>query len=1057
MKNKLLVFFLILIGQPLFAKMEFLPADVMGRAAEIQAEISKIAPWARSNNLTYLTQQNALVNQLNAAFPNFPELAEAKPGPFTFSIYKRNETTISTPAPDAGLFAAIAQSFAKRDVLEEIERTFERGDQEAILKLLRHKLVKHIEDGADLAQGILIGIANSQQEDVRTKIFQAGGPAHQLDVLRNSEVDEKKLVEKFNPTRARVAHIPVTLTALIHAIEKSLSLQVDFLADLILLAAFLQDDATSATLQQVQSDLVVNNPRLFGFLASDSDLHFRRILENLQTEELNRKANLIRKNLEADHFQVVTREVDSSEKAMTIYEVQPYLGIHRGCLGGDCATNASWAFSYSPYEHVFYIYIGNKPTGYISATRLETEMGPTLYVKDIVGKLLSPHMVETIVNVLPQIADFYGVKGISLAHSNFTAAQNKYLEINQALRRYDDRREDFSDEDLLHNQFLDNDIREMIVNKTGVQSKYDSPWVHQLSVRFRVNAEIANGLKLEVRDGTLEMFSPASDKEALLMALGQLSIDPSSNIEHLQGINMAEALYIFEQLKNPKALKLEPYYAMIATLFEPFGIELSKNFINTHQEFFWQGHLQASNAFGNLVDGLVPDDTIRYLIAVLKRGYDIEWLGKVVAKWNAEIHDIDSFRDLMGTMRQRRSDRDFAIITLLRSYNSSLAIEAFNSEEFRERRELLLLEMIQKGVGPEYTSQFFESVKDSLAVASTEGKGLGYKKMATALADLREKFGLEDRINNLDLQDWFLRHTVYVTTRIHKVDEIRSVLQAVAKYNHVSMESLMDFVLINQVWQYPEIGQSYNAIFEKNLEPKDLFFAHLAQHHAGNLESLKYIVEHNHIIIEMLDNYFRATQSRPTHQDFVAIPPFGNHVRGELTQVWNTLNSYYDGEESPVLRTLGLKYTDLSSVPSVADYIIKQRFLSGNIFTTDLNQNQSYADFFYKYMVKLIDEYNSDSLYLVSRALEDSLVNDNNLPYRNELLEKYRRRLASLVKEEVPWALNSVNVLIAKSLYNPDDFVLSPSLISRCLATATVVWPKPREERWHYGNRIDSN
>lgn len=1030
---------------PAMAEMEFLPSDTLDRKKEILQRVAKFLPWATSNKEEMLIQQMALQTALSSLVPNYDQWASEKPGPYVITISKKNVESITAPVLDEAMFVKLLDSLQTRGMLSAIKNAIDAGDEASVFKILGRSISRHLADGADLPQGILIGIANSQLRAVKDAIFLAGGPWHQLLVLRSTVIDQRSLSAKFNPRRAGLTGDSTVLHNLTRTVERSLALQLDLLSDLVLTAALLKKGISAETVKRVQDDLARLNQRLFEFLAQDSKLPLGEVLSHVKSEiplsesELRRKVNLIRKNLEADYFTTATQETVATQKILTLYEVHPYLAVHRGCIGGDCATTSSWAFPYSPFEHVFYIFENNRPIGYMSATRLKTRNGMTLYVKDIVGPNISPRTVENIVNSLPQLKEHYGAEEVSLAHSSFTVEQNKYKAIKDTLADYDDRKTDFSQGDLLQNAFFDVEIRDAIVQVAKVTYKYDKDSTHSNSIVLRTDPEIVAGLEVKIAPGTLETFVPTSNKEALLTALLQLSVDPETEIEGIEGVNPADVRYLADRLKNPMNFTLENYYQHMDDLFAEYGITLSGQFRNKHQELFWQGHLSSFDTFSKNRSGEISAESTRYLLAVIKRGKDLSWLGNVVHKWGGHLSKNQDYLDLLKSMADRGSDNDFARLAFLRGYDSESVTKLFNLEHFRAHRESLLMDIIDNKAAPFLgNATFYTRANANLHQIGQAISGRLIKRIDQELNRLRKDFNLGPKIDNPRLREWFDRHGIYRSYAIDDDKERNAILEYFIRERHVSMDVFLDFLITNRIWFYNASGFYYKPVMQEMMSERDLFFAYLAMYENGNLDVAQDLARGKHHFIDSFENYLQTNVS-PIASEFGDSAPYNFRLNKTFVRLFNAIANY-DGIDPREIHSLGISMSELLQRKSIKDFLVRKVLGSNKPYRMLMlaHYTNAYAEFINLLMSTVIEDYQPGDLHSYLDLISSILEDPRDFSYKDELKEKLRLRLLTLRQREVPWANTVIMRFIGRNIFTTNDFEETPATINQCLSIENV-------------------
>jgi hypothetical protein len=100
---------------------------------------------------------------------------------------------------------------------------------------------------------------------------------------------------------------------------------------------------------------------------------------------------------------------------LTIREVDPGLGIFRGCAGGDCSSQFSFPYPNDSHERVFFIYDArDQLKGYVNATELDQDGKTTLYAITTSGSRLNENDSRMVLNALHKERAALGVDQISL-------------------------------------------------------------------------------------------------------------------------------------------------------------------------------------------------------------------------------------------------------------------------------------------------------------------------------------------------------------------------------------------------------------------------------------------------------------------------------------------------------------------------------------------------------------------------------------------------------------------------------------------------------------------
>lgn len=1011
---------LLFASRPLLAKMEYLPNE--GKTPEeVVQEIAKVLPWSEENSTRKIFDQLSLVRTLVEEVPNYQQLAEDKPGPFVVTISKRSPSMNSAPLLDRGMFVPLRESLQRSGLLQDLMAILERDGEGSALQLMVESLEKLLADGADRAQGILIGIANSQSEELKRKIFSAGGPNHQLAYLRSNPIDEASLRAKFDPQRAGLSVADIRLEALLEEVEKSLGLQLDVIANLTLLAAFTEHGFTVETIKRVEGDLEIANQHLFRFMAANSEFNFAKVMEVLKSaptrknEELIRKLASVKKNVEADYFEI-NKADETFEKYLTLYEVHPYLGIYRGCIGGDCSTTSSWSFPYSPYEHVFYIFENNTPVGYITMTRLETLDGLTLYVKDISGAKLTPGAVHAIVNILPQLKTSYGAKQVTLATSTFTTVQNHFDPIKKVLGEYDNRGPDFDKNDLLKNEFKDKKIREVIKDASDLSGAYDDPEKHKQSVRIQPNPSIVDGLRVTLEPGTLPVFQPASTKEALLLALRQMTLDPNIDLDSFAGLNASEARYLFVALNNPGKTSINNYLLNLEPIFESLKIKLTKRFIEENQSLFWRGHLIASDSFWYGNDNNIRD-SFRYLLAVIRRGHDFHWLAEVIADNTTAIDNHEGYQDLVKTMQERATARDFDRILFLMDKGSQVAHTAFFAPNLQSYRESLLLSIIRGELVSEAETTFVLRAALAIKDLTKKDSRLPTDKLRRTLDSLRTDFGIEGESARPEIKLWFAQFEVFDPEVVEQDSLLLAKLNNYIDAGLSNKKAFVEFMVRNRIWERQGVDFDFRTLLEERLSGADGYMAHWALYEAGDKDSLEYLVNHKAALVEFFQSYLERSDD-PTPGNFSKAAPFGNILRPKFRELFAATVDY-TGSWPENFQKMNLAITDFWNTPGFTEGFFVRHFSEKQ--TNSIHAKMIENDEFRRLIFHMLTEGFAQTDYRSNDNVVDLLVKvfTTNVPLagRAELRASLRPLVRDRSITDYWWQNHGSSRLVSEGVY----------------------------------------
>lgn len=941
---KVVLFFILLISPSLWAKMDFLPGVAFSDPDRFHEGMRQIIPWAGSTS--ELIEKQKYIQADLRTIPDYMRWAEEKPGPYIVKIDKLHRVAMSAPVLRREVFSEIFESLNNRDYFEVLVPG-SRDTLDSTLDSLADGIERNLNEGADLAQGIIIGIANTQDEAMKRAIFSAGGPRNQLAFLRANAIDETALLAKFNVQRAGLNMTEVTFVALLDQIAKSLDLQRDILADLTLAAAILEQGFNRETIVKVRDYLTRGNQELFDFLMTDSRISFGETLERLQpwihlrSDVFSKRLSNVRKNFEADLFVVGHREKTQTTPYITLYEVHPYIGIFRGCIGGDCSTTSSWPYPNSPFEHVFIVYEKDRPVGYMSATRLITETGPTLYVKDLTGKQLPDAVAEAVINSLHHLAPYYNVNLVTFSSSSFTAAENHVPSQIALYAKYDERRPGFSASDRRTNTFMDALLRDRIGRVTGATQQYDSPAKHRTSVRFDPNPSIANHLQVTIAPGTLQVIQPKSTKDALLTALQQLSVDSETNILGIQGVNVVEAKNLSGMLANPGRLSLSDYHQMISEALSQFDIRLSRNFRSSNEELFWRGQLNSIDAFSDDLDPELLKENIKFLVGAIRRSRDTRWIYSVVQLWHPKLDRTPEFKELMDLMVNRGQPRDFDRIVTLMAAGSKVAAEAFAADAMLNMRENYLARVVA-GIEVPYLNYFANS-HDAISRLNNAKNLTDPIAARDQIETIYREFKLADELVNEDLQIWFDQFSVFTQLeRIENVELLDRIIQSCLVSKAISHQACAQFIAYQQAWDRSNLRTTWANHFEDNLDEEQNIIIRWFFTEMGSRD--EYLEEDRDMFPKLLETSF--TQGHPD------VPPFLRGYSPEIQHRFAHLQNQvfqFNGEWPQLFRDIGLTFDDFLQRPNLRNHLLNfpTNFNEGRMFIELMLFNELYRNTYF--------------------------------------------------------------------------------------------------------------
>ncbi|OFZ80617.1 MAG: hypothetical protein A2583_10920 [Bdellovibrionales bacterium RIFOXYD1_FULL_53_11] len=129
--------------------------------------------------------------------------------------------------------------------------------------------------------------------------------------------------------------------------------------------------------------------------------------------------------------------VSKIEGGVTLKEVPGWIGIFRGCTGGDCATQFSFPYPNDPNERVFFVYDNEgRLKGYASGTIVEVKGKKSFYLITVSGSRISASDTKMIIDGLNGSLKELGVQQLVLpTKENLTKLMN-FPEVSGVFESY---------------------------------------------------------------------------------------------------------------------------------------------------------------------------------------------------------------------------------------------------------------------------------------------------------------------------------------------------------------------------------------------------------------------------------------------------------------------------------------------------------------------------------------------------------------------------------------------------------------------------------------------
>lgn len=302
----------------------------------------------------------------------------------------------------------------------------------------------------------------------------------------------------------------------------------------------------------------------------------------------------------------VEKEIASGIR-LDLVEKPARIGIFRSCLGGrrvggDCATEYSYAYADSPVEKQFLIISeSGKTNGTLSATIVEIQEGDktkkALYVHTIQGRPVTGQMTKQILQTLYQNRGTLGVDEIVLPEAGRLPALLNFEPIRAVVKA------EISEKKAVELNYLDKETRDFLGSKVKTQV-YDSHHNNQRGVVYLPEEKEIKNLKTEHQKLKYDQYlTPKIAKEDfILFAMDLVTMGQDQTAERVLSFNeldiKTEQLQeLYKVLQNEEKLNNKEYFSKAQSEFKKLGLTLDEDFITERRHYFEIGSLKSPDAF----------------------------------------------------------------------------------------------------------------------------------------------------------------------------------------------------------------------------------------------------------------------------------------------------------------------------------------------------------------------------------------------------------------------------------------------------------------------------
>jgi len=591
---------------------------------------------------------------------------------------------------------SLSKSFQDR-VLKQVS-TFEEDDKEKdvhdVFKEVFPKIIS-LSDKLDQrhSQGILLALATSLDDPTKKDVLKEKDPRAIFEKIQSLlHVDFHKFKKHFrfetfglNPSDfTRWEHI-------FSLVDQTLNEEEELLAHFIYVLYNRRFELEALKYRKSINefrDLLEKLPQKIEESIQKTEKYFE--WKTADQKLLEKQLNNILRVSPKEQKKKLDREANPENPALefTLVEVPALLAAFRGLVGGDCASQYCFGFTYLPGERTFFLYNNwNEAIGYAVLTETMAHDGksrkPAWYLHDITGNRLPVKSAKIILQAFAKLAEEEGSVLLLPTTAKIHANNNHMplIRLQQGMIRNAPAYRLMHQDSTLRNH----------LNQSGVElnMEYDTTPHNTTAHAPNFSEEELENIHVEIQRPTLFDFDakPAalnqgeatllildlltsqrmeSSKVALAEAVAEIQaaglnvnkIDYSARIQAAQviadlgSVNLPSISQLDALLINSYGMPLEKYYAMLEVHFQTLGVSNFKQILEERAYYFYEGHLSAE-------DALTTDHkewqrmSKDFVVKLLKRWPNPQIAFEVLKKYPQAFDDYQKFHNLIRSFMAR--------------------------------------------------------------------------------------------------------------------------------------------------------------------------------------------------------------------------------------------------------------------------------------------------------------------------------------------------------------------------------------------------------------------
>lgn len=351
-------------------------------------------------------------------------------------------------------------------------------------------------------------------------------------------------------------------------------------------------------------------------------------------------------------------------ESLILEEVPPSIGIFRGCAGGDCSTQMSFAYPNAPAERTFLIREkSGSAKGYLTGATVRIGDETSFRVITIAGPRVGSGETQLILNALEQAKTSLGVRSISFPVKEALPSLINFTPIRETITRY------IAGKPIKEVHYRDSEFRKPIESfdsRFNIAS-YDKMDLNRAAVEMLVPVSERMDIELAVSESSVaigDLAKPIARNDVIGFALDLHHSNRSLDLKKvlsLSGIEEVKFNKAAQALKNESALPVaafeEQAKAAIQRLGGDPGLFESRGFA------LLIGRLHAP-------DSLSPaqaSETVKQLVDMLRiHGAEADFrLFNFIATHASALRESKEFRRFFGALASAKDESSLSLLTSL--------------------------------------------------------------------------------------------------------------------------------------------------------------------------------------------------------------------------------------------------------------------------------------------------------------------------------------------------------------------------------------------------------